>query len=394
MRYTITFAEPLLAANGQPSRTDVIDLNPDVTSLTWSSQLPGGWNSATIGLARAVDLGLGRTVTFERLSREVTIRPYGHVRIWAGSQLCWEGRITRPERPGGDRARSLTVQGYGLQAAADGVFHSADTALTTSGSIVRQALAMAAPVLTAGNATQFLDPGVQHAPIEFDGKTPAQILDQVTKEGATVGVLVDYFVYGGRAVWIQPRLAPPGSEKANYVATLDDTTDTWSEDYASSFGALRVQYTSAGTGLASVYPPAGAPPLSDPTFPARMGGLERETVLSGGTLTDLGAAQFAQTQLSVLTKPTIACTLKRTGGGLFLPGGAEAPLHLVRAGQWVAVADQAPLIIVRSQFDANTHSLSLELGASSPGLPQLLQEFRRVAAHVKTQTAVTSGASL
>src|SRR5690606_27645550 len=137
----------------------------------------------------------GRTLGY--LPRETRAVHGGHVELWAGSALLWEGRVTKRHRPGG-RVTAIAAVGY-KTALADNPFLSTSETTMTSGDLIRMAVAQSAPLVRVGAGERFVDPQVPHAPVEMDGLTPAAIIEQVVREGGD-SVTWDWAVWRGRVL--------------------------------------------------------------------------------------------------------------------------------------------------------------------------------------------------
>ena len=89
----------------------------------------------------------------------------------------------------------------------------------------------------------------------------------------------------------------------------------------------------------------------------------RQTLLQGGQLTATGAAALRDAYQALHAGPEISCTLTRDEGrGIELAGGGELPPYVVRAGQWVQVGMSPPLIVIKTEYDANNRRLTATLG--------------------------------
>lgn len=403
-----------LVAGVVPARTDSIVLDPLVTSLSFSSQLPGGCNALKVGLGRWVGRGDEARYQSATLRRPVTLMELGHVELVLGGSVLWAGRVTRLLWDGPDVV-GFEAQGYGVSGTSDDLYFSTDNTKVAGAAILRRIFATAAPLITLSGQTSFSDPGVVHTWDEFNEQPPYQVIEQLAKEGGLVGQQFDWTVYpedqGGKQTAPQmlafvPRLAPglagaPQSEP-DYLIPWD-TTAQLSSDASNCYGTFRVRYTSVPSGLSK------AVEYTEPTFAARFGGLYRRKLIQGGQLTDDGAAAFAQAYAAQYAFPIWAGTVTRElGRGMERYGGSPHPAAYVRAGQWVQIGQRRqpptqalrsphevpPLIIVRAEYDATNQRGTFELGQAAPGEASLIQGLRLFARHQATLTNPITGAKL
>lgn len=343
-----------LTAGGSNRVVSEYDLNPDVTQLSYSTG-PGGFNGLTVGLR---DPGLPQ---FGFLPQPVALRGFNHVVLERNGVLVWEGRIMRPPLTGGE-VSSFTAQGYGTAALTDDWYASADGTKVSAGPLLAEILALTAPLLTVSPiADEFVDTGIQYARSDFNGLPPSQVVQRMSTDGGGQGggdALWDFLVYNGRRATFTPRVAPPSLPglAANSAATgpmywIDfDSTVVWDPDYTDCVGDVTV--------ADSAVPPLTYQAVSS-TFADRFGFMRR-VYLPLGTVDATVGTQHARTYLALHEIPMVACTVTRDAWcGLRLADGAEGPLELVRAGQWMQVGTETPVMIVGTQVDANAGTLTV-----------------------------------
>lgn len=383
-QYRLRFGLPL------PQQVDVgyLDINSDLTTFQIQSDIQGGFQSMSVGL----DLSRGTGNPLRNVPR-VTVDPQiegmYHVEAWRGQQLCWAGRISKVDTIG-DHVVGFTAKGYGVWGATDGVYFAPATApvnttLLTSGAVLQSVVRTAAPLLQIGSGNQFQDPGVQHSFSEADQKSANQVIDQFTQEATTAGVIVDYYVYESRTIYLIPRVIPA---QPTYQIPLNLTVPI-SRVFDDLIGTVYVSYTDATTGQKAAAPVSA----TDPTFAIRYPGLVREKLVQGGTMTKSGAQAFANGYISLYSQPAYTCTIgRKSGDGLERYVGGEQFPELVRPGEWVQIgeplppghpASVPPLIVVRTNYSADADTLTAELGARGPNSSNMLLELRRVAGATK-----------
>lgn len=341
-------------------------IDTDVTALQWTHGLPGGPLALTVGVdmfgrdRREYGRGLGY------LPDMIDVVPFAHVIILAGTVPVWAGRVMQRTRPAG-QTRGFTAVGYGLTGTNDDYYPSASAVSTTSGVILTEVIQSSAPLLSVGNADQFVDPGVAHTRGEFNGMYPSEVIDQLTQEGGAQNVPWDYWVDLNRVVHFKPRMAP---DQPDYRIPFDDDVD-WDEDYTNVYGSAAVNYALNGTDSTS-------PVATTAGFPDRYGGVQRTALVRGDELTAVGAAQFRDTWLLTHFDPQIAATVRRRlDRGLERFNGGEIPAHLILQGQWIQVGDETPQIIVGSTFDGLTGDCTIELNQPDPSLPKNFLRLER-----------------
>ena len=360
------------------SRAD--NVNVTKTALRWATG-ERGFGDLTLGLRETP----GGDVTLAYLPDPIEMHEGADVLVSCNGQPCYAGRITRVLGLG----RGLVARGWGIVGLTDGVYRGRGTDLVPAGVILRDALATASRLRAAG-PDAFVDTGTPHAPGEFELSSPAQIVDQLCKEGAG-GAAWRFAVWFDRQATFLPSVAPDAGPRyaVDYDARL-----TWDRDGEQVYSGVVLSYTAADGTAKTVE-------LSNPKAAAFLG-FERVAALSGPAgVSDAGAAQFARTWLADRARPVVSASLTRPDGrGLELATGGEAGGQWVRAGEWVQVGrdepGNPPLPITATTFDAMTGALSVQLGPPNPRrLAGLLQRLTATAVAVQTQTnPITGGRSV
>lgn len=371
--------------NGGPgSPLTTVDISPDITGLRWSTSLPGGFADMEVGLRR----NSGGASMYTGLVQPLDIAPFAHVQLWYGSFLCFEGRVMRIVRPGGE-IRGFSAMGYGITGLTDDFYISQDTTLKSSGFIASEVIATRCPLLVTG--PNFQDPGVLHARGEYDGYAPADIINAFVSEGGYDGTVWDYYVYERREINLLPRLPPAGppTDPPDYLIPFDERVE-WSEDYTALYGQVAVRYTNLD-GIAENITPR-VPPTQNTAF-ATVYGLSRATIVEGGKLHSGAALSFGNSYLGLKQVPAYSVQVTRQNlRGLEVPGGVDAPPWTVRSGKWVGIGDQPFLPIIHTEYDASAQSLVVEAGSPLPSGSNLVRGISKVSNHVVRGTNPNTGA--
>ena len=232
MAFSLLLTTPLLPGTTS-GRIMGYDLNADVTGLTYSTALPGGYENLEVTLQRTM-----RTEGVELVDLEdpVDVTHFAHVQLWIGAFRAFEGRVVRISRAGG-AVSGFGVRGYGLEALTDDVCTSQDATPRSAGALLAATITQRAPLLTIG--PNFVDTGVLHAPTEFTGRAPTDMMQQFLSEGGNDGSQWDYWVYEDQVVNFAPRQTP---DVPDYLIPFDDQV-TWDEDAITLTGGVVVTYT-------------------------------------------------------------------------------------------------------------------------------------------------------
>ncbi len=387
MLYSLAFYTPL------PERapTSLLSLDTQISALRFATTLPGGFTGCSVSLNK----GAAGAEQRGYLIRQGDVRPFGHVEVHSGGALLYAGRVVQTTRPGGV-VETITCEGYGLSAVQDQYWSSQDTSQQTALTLLKKVMLATVPLLRLSTqADQAVDSGVLHTGLEFNGQTPGYILNQFVTEGGNLNIVWDYGVYEDQVLWFKPRAAP---DVPDYLVPFDSDVE-WTEDYRQMYSGCTVSYqdsllqqptvlptvggqtpsvlpvsaggsTTSGAGSTSVTPLAINPTFLDDV------GLDRSVQIQGNTMTPFAATQYRDTFLQTAASPLIAAKITRTGGRMIgTIGGGLIPAYLVRAGQWVQVGDQTPLCVVATDVDAVAGSVTIELGAPSPNLPNFLTQI-------------------
>jgi hypothetical protein len=373
----------------QKGDATVIDINPDVTQIRWSSARPGGYTTLEVGLEPDGSLaGMW-------LPKPIDIRGFHHVEVYAGRQLCWMGQITQPKRVRGQYV-AFTAKGYGISLTGDDFqTGSNNTVLTTGGQLLAQAIGALAPNL---RVQQLVDTGAAHYQVDTYEMTVADIVNLLVREGGN-GSVWDWLVFGQHVVGgyvpaavFAPRQPP---QQAQYHLAWNDITD-WTEDFEQMYSAVAVDYTTPTTGGGS--PVAGTRKLSVTTqTPSvlQQYGRYRRKLIKGSTWVDGAALQFQETYRVQYSVPAVAAQAQFTDSD-DLPGagGEDRPKYLANAGEWVAVGDWPSLLpIIQTTYDGFSGALTLVLNQYPAGMFQALADANALSAAVVRATNPITGST-
>ncbi len=408
MDFQLSLYAPLASGTAVPVPLAQMDLSQPDIGISWTTNLPGGFGALTVNLP-APNMPLA-SLSMPSLPTAIPL-PYRQPRIgnrWnlrrafmhgvltAGGQVAYEGALTQLVAQGPEPTQ-LVFQGYGISAVADNPYYSADTTMYTTGVVLQDAITKTAPRLVLpNNPVIFGDPGIAHAPNEFQYQTVGTMLQQFATEGDQDGNLWDFTVYEGRVARWQARIPP---SMPDYLVPLDQTVE-WREDYTNLYGQVQTVYNLAGTSTQYI-----TPALPDNTFPERFGFM-RTVAINGSTMTQAGAQAFATSYQAYHTRyPDYAITInwnkqvrrEEADRGLVMPSGQEMPAWMVRAGQWVQVEDAPNFIITRTQHDYGpgaSNTLQAKLGEFAADTAEIFQFHRKAVQHLRKRTNVLTGAPI
>lgn len=424
---------PLQPGQEPGDATDAIALDPRRTACVLSTALPGGFETAQVGLFDPWATGwLGQAA----LPRPLEVRDFGHVALWAGRRLAWEGRAEKFTYQGGALV-GFEAYGYGTNYLKEDSWYASresnivpDAGFTstawlgnerTTRSLIADVLLSAAPLVRLADDFHAQDPGLMETPFRYYGQTPAQVLDQACKAGDGSGPW-DYSVWEARRLWLRPR-ALPADVAPDYQVALGPAV-AWVRDLTQTTGAVTVEFTLPAWDLVDVgneaslltgvpnpggaaRPTAGAnapletPEVPDDSFVARFG-IRRRTRIKGGAMPPQFALATARSTLASRRFAADTVTLTCEGGlGLPVGGGGVVAAEAVRAGQWAGFTvpagglgglGQTPLPIVKTRYDAHSGQLQVTLGTNAQTLVALLSELRTLGRHQVLDTNPRTGA--
>lgn len=337
-----------------------LDLSPDLYDVTTTTRAPGGWATASVSLRPR------KQRTYGFLPEVAGPALYQDVLLSVGGVAVHSGRITGLSESGGS-IDGFESTGYGTEALQDDWFDSTDTTPKTAGAVLKQVISERCPLIgVSDDVDLFVDSGIEHTPAQFDRMMPLDIVAALATEGgsgATQGTSggaaggdnapYDWLLYDAdnrRALFL-PRQAPPnwhkrpaGVDGAPYRIDFDADVSR-SRDGSTAYGAVAIEY--GDTSGASVV----SPDYTDDSFADRFGMTRRYLLKGPSGITAEEAAQIAQTWLLLHRRPQEPWTITRSAGrGLRLAQGGELPAYLVKAGEWVQIADHDPVFILSTSY--------------------------------------------
>lgn len=206
------------------------DLSSVIASLTFSTERPGGYRSLS--------------VSFSELLPAHFWRPFAMAVVTINGTVAWEGRVN-PPRFTGRWLTSFTASGYGFAAMEDQPYVSDNATTATSGTVLRDVIASAAPLISFNSDATTSDPAGTHAYLDFHLMTPKAVLEQLQSEGTAEGKPIDWYVWEGRRLYLSDGTRP---DAADYHLSLDDPGITIEPRDDLLAGYVMVRYTAEASG--------------------------------------------------------------------------------------------------------------------------------------------------
>lgn len=359
----------------------VVDLNPSITRMRFSTKLPGGFNTLDVGMD---DPGGGPRMW---LPDPVNLKHFAHVELRAGYQTRFQGQVMVRSRPGGG-ITGFQAEGYGVSALADDVWINATSGGGTSGLCLAAVLAQCAPLIRVpGDSLHFVDPRTAHVYSDFNAMTGADVVNQLVREGGTANAPWDFAVWeseAGPLATFLPRQQPAVPDY--WVPWSPDIVQQWDEDAHDLYGSVFMQYTVPGATSVSY-----TTTTNTSAFTAQYGRYRRKLV-KGSTMAATVAQQFQETFRIRAAQPAVQAKLLVNDANLARPGGAPVPADQPRAGQWVQVGDSPMQIIIQTDYDYMTAMNTLTLGAYPRGWFDALYNAQALVANAVSNTNPLTGA--
>lgn len=364
------------------------DLSSVLASVTYTTERPGGYGSLNVSLTTPVPAHFWK--------------PFAMAVLVVNGTTVYEGRV-RPPRFVGRWLTGFSATGFGFGAMEDLPYVSDDDTTATSGTILRDVIASAAPSVSFNTSETTSDPAGEHRYLDFHLMTPKAVLEQLQSEGTAEGKPIDWYVWEGRRLYLTDGTRP---DTADYHVSLDDPGITIEPRDDLLYGRVKVRYTAeaAGTGTilatnfdvvvdhdlgvtptrdqvsinpidagsntwnvhtltdsqftARSYDEDGNPVASDADFEWRVSvpdcetnwsesagfvtayGIDRRIVIDGGSLHTDNAEQLRDTQAALVNTRRFAVTIQRGNAqGLSAPNGSNTPFFLTTADSWVRIHD-------------------------------------------------------
>lgn len=344
--------------------THTMGVDAEVTQLSWSTDITGGFKLAKVGL---LDLAQPQ---YGYLPQPIDVKPLGHVEIRdsGAGRIVFAGRITKLDRvgPAGGtgNVRGFEATGYGISALDDYFYTSTDTTTNpTSGGVLLDVLKNAVPLLKPAVGSVFWqDPGIAMTRASVSQTQVSQIVQQVCQSaGNALNNVYDFQVWENFAAYLRARVAPT---QPNYEIPYDKGITSWVEDYTLACSTVVARYTPSG-GAATLTPIVN---FAQTAF-VNTYGFGRTTLLDCGSCTQAFATGVASAYQTLHAGPETSVEVTRTyPRDMETPGGGSHPASQVRAGEWVRIGDDSvagnpsQFVIVSTEYDANKRELKAVLG--------------------------------
>lgn len=362
--FTIVFTGPL------PDDATLVRMGlPPETALDFSSDLPGGWATASAGVIRPELRQMLNWTDYQKmlLPQNLPVPAFAHGAIYdEGGNLVWEGRVSNRRDVGGE-IRGVTLSGYGITALRDTRMPSGSGPATTA-AIVRRVVD-ASPLI---EALEIDAPSVTWDWSEFSGQALYNVLEAVAETGDGIGWT--WTVYN-RALSFFSRTPP---DQPDYVIPADGTIER-DIDNENVYTRVLLTYDDLD-GVQRVQDVRSEE--AEQRF-----GLSRALPLSGGQMTSSAAAAFARTELEKRIRVGQAVSVTRDWNrGLETLYGTR-PIWRVRAGEWLQIGDSGDMQVIESvSYSQQSGQGSLQLG--QPVSSDARAQWRRLLA---LETAVRTG---
>lgn len=311
-----------------------VAINPRVTSITFSSQLPGGFSTLRAGIDPT---GEARPQPY--LTSPVIVERRSHVVLRIGARIVWEGVVTWVSADG----TQLEAEGYGLASPNWGSVRQGGDTLADTRTILAAAVT-ASPHLVP---VTIANPGGQRKWSEFQDQTAASVITALTTAGDTAQkVALTFTVYEERATRIVPALPPAVPD---YRLAYDRSLMQIGFDYGDCIDGVYVNWTDAGG-------------VRHTTETLYRDGVTAATAVAVVPITasfpDAGAAlQYARLYRDEHSEPRLTGTIRLTFDDVLTrPDGERVPGYLVRAGEWVEIEGygSAPITSVNAEARPGT----------------------------------------
>jgi hypothetical protein len=329
-----------------------------LTAASCSDAIPGGFGGLSLGYSL-----FAQGLVSGRLGQPIDFVDLGHIQVFAGDEkgfLVFEGRVQDIDSPTGLQATAVTATGYGVgtMAATTDMWFFQDPydnePTIGGGQLLREVLKASAPLLVLGDSDGMYEPGGSYKVSAQSTRFPNQAVDEVIKAGDFQNNQVIFAVYEDRVVQLRPRVPPvdriTGELIANCYLPVDRTRIQWRRSGSLMVGAVAVQFAEQDS--TSAKHTAVSSELEQTLFRDAHGGLLRGYLVSTSSWTQAQAEFFRDTYLQRYKNAVITCTttLDNTWPAYDRNGGA-IPFYQVRAGDWLIVGDQEPIMITSTRKD-------------------------------------------
>ncbi len=358
----------MVIANPLPSGTRVswIDINPDMTNLSWTTG-PGGFVGINAGFTLSA-----QSITPRPLESPIAVPPLADARLYAGSEdgfCCFSGRAQKVDSNNSTKVTALIAAGYGT---AQGVFgdqwfwvpplpttsssgtgtgtapKGPDDVPMSSGSLLRRMIRQVTSIVQPGDSEQFQDPGGSFTAREQSARYLGQSIDQLMKTGGDGDTDYSYAIWEDRRVVSRP-MTPPLDSAGRFLPDYrlqGDSRVQWTQDWSKLIGGCEVQFTPPGGQQAST----GADSIRG--WASDHGGLMRSALIPGGTMSRQQALAVRSRYLRKYSEPIISGTATIPfDRPMESTTGFPVPAYAYRYSQWIEINEE-PFMIMTTSTDA------------------------------------------
>jgi hypothetical protein len=356
-------------------RLSYIDLNPQVSALSWETQV-GGFYTCNVGYKIE-----GQPTYISGLKYPIEVPDLATAQVYHGSEdgfCCSEGRVIETNSILSTNVSAFQASGFGTSDGAGGdtwfyVPPAANDQQTiedisrSAVNLLQRMVPSVTDILTInGNDPTIQDPGGKYTPRQEAGRYLGQAIDEIIKAGVQGGQEVAYYVYEDRRIQlkiIEPPLDDNGIFAPDWRVTPDKTVKV-KRSGRKLIGACAVQFT----------PPGDAQKTTDVALVTGWsdlyGGLFRSMLIPPSNIPELQATMVRDRYLRRYSVPVITGSIEINGYDGAIRGryGQPCPFFMPRYGQWLQIGKD-PFFITKTKTNASP-------GAGKPG--QTIVEFVNV----------------
>lgn len=334
----------------------VVEVSGELVAVSIETQVPGGFATGSVGWELDAR---GRPVAL--LPTPIAVPRHAYMGILANGAIIWEGRALQRRRPGG-HVRAVQGIGYYLHAMADD-WYRGGIGTTSAGNLVREVVRRNAPMFRVATGPDFVDSQLLVDRAEMYGRTPLQIISQLSAAGGGGDPAVPWMplVYEDLVLRWKPQVV---EGTPTYTIPIDDTVmieedddDLWGQ--ASLLAKLSAEERRLLTATAA-------------------GGNARHALLSASVSGTTSGMQYLRTWLAQrqTTRYSVSISRDYDRGLERTDGGEDAPWE-VRSGSSIQVGDLPAALITRTRFEGRP-SGRLDIRVGPPPtrtLARLLEEL-------------------
>ena len=360
--FRVVIRTPLPEGN----RISQIDLNPQITALSWETQ-SGGFYIGNVGYRIE-----GQPAYVSGLKYPIEVPDLATAQIYAGSEDGWcgfEGRVTETNSVMSTNVSAFQASGLGTSdgAPGDNWFYvpSGTNDEQTIDDISRSAVSLLqrmTPAVTEiitinGYDPTVQDPGGKYTPRQEAGRYLTQAIDEIVKAGVQGGQELMYAVYEDRRIQIkiiEPPLDDDGIFAPDWRVTPDKKV-TVKRSGKKLIGACACQFT----------PPGDAQKTTDVAYVQGWsdfyGGLFRSQLIPTSNISETQALMVRDRYLRRYSVPVITGSIEINGydGAVRGRAGQPCPFYMPRYGDWLQIGKE-PFFVTKTKTNAS-------LMAGNPG---------------------------